>query len=933
MMRQRQFLSARTVLTFVMAAWLLFPSLAGCVETCLLDSAREEYDLRPFMEVLEDADQSLTIEQAASAALAGRYGPTPKGHFNFGFTSSALWFRFTVAETPSGSESGNQPPLWILDPGWQLYDTIELYVPRPETEGGWQIYAAGRLLSVPGGGEKRHFQLPPGLIAPTTCYLRITGIRPLMVAPTIATLDRTLRVNGFKTLGTSLLLGFFATLMLGNLAIYLYTGNGKYKWFVLSNLTFFSFVATTNYQHLIVVKNLPTIIMTIGLVGQAIVATTVRTFFEIRRHNRRLNAILLAAVWSVLGVAASALVLPQELHPKLSVYALMPLTLVVFWACFDSLKRSRVPAFLFLCAWGLTTVLAFTYNWALKGGLPFVHPIYMWVAFVGEAICMSILLAYNIETLSAQRQAAEAMAKARSSFLAGMSHEIRTPMTAILGFLNLSLQLGAGGQLRQYLLRIEAAANHLMDIINDILDLAKIEAGKIELVAGSLDLEALLHDCANILASRAFENDNELVLSIEPGLPRRVTGDSLRLKQVLLNLGGNAVKFTQGGTVRLAVSRAEGGEEGLVALRFEVADTGIGSDPSVMPRLFQSFEQADSSTALVYGGTGLGLSISQRLVRLMGGEITVRSRPGQGSTFGFTVPLGIAPEVPSPEVLSAEGPGALTVLIVEDNPESLSSMETILSAMGHSHVAADSAVEASRLVVSEKFDLILIDWDLPDMAAPQAVSLLRSSEVLTPAPVALMTSPARPEVEKLRLDQLGVQGMLAKPFTASAVEGLLRQVLDSGESAAAADGCAPADAPCDLEQARGLRVLLAEDNLFNQELLGVILDEAGVQLEVVDNGAEAVRRVTDGGAAPDVVLMDVHMPVMDGFEATRTIRADGRFGALPIIAMTADITAEDRARCLDAGMNGHLTKPVDTEELFRVLVKWGREPRGEASHA
>jgi signal transduction histidine kinase/DNA-binding response OmpR family regulator len=926
------FLFARVLALAVLMVCWAFPSAAAGVGMCVLEGSVEEYDLRPYMLFLEDPVGDLTINDVASPELAGRFGPPPRGHFNFGFTSSALWFRFTIVDGEPGLEGGKQSPLWILDPGWHFYDTIHLYVPRPEAEGGWQVYAAGRQLSVPGEGEKRYFQLPPGLSDPVTCYLRVASIRPLMVAPTVATLDRTLRVNGFKTLGTSLLLGFFATLMLGNLAIYLYTGNGKYKWFVLSNLTFASFVATTSYQHLVTVTNLPTVIMMIGLVGQAIVATTVRTFFEFRRYNRRLNMILLAAVWAVLGAAASAPVLPEELHPKLSIYALMPLTLVVFLACFDSLKRSRVPAFLFLCAWGLTTLLAFSYNWALKGGLPFVHPSYMWGAFVGEAICMSILLAYNIETLSAQRQAAEAMAKARSSFLAGMSHEIRTPMTAIQGFLTLSLQLGADGQLRQYLLRIEAAAKHLMDIINDILDLAKIEAGKVELEAGPLDPEDLLHEAADILVARAFENGNELVLSLEPGLPRRVTGDVLRLRQVLINLGGNAVKFTRGGTVRLAVSRTEDAmpRQDLVRLRFEISDTGIGIDPDVLPRLFQSFEQADSSTARVYGGTGLGLSISRRLVRLMGGDISVRSRPGEGSTFGFTVPLGLDPDAVFPEGPAAAEHGALKVLVVEDNPESLSSMEAILSAMGHAHAAAGSAAEASRLAASERFDLVLLDWDLPDMAAPESVRLLRSSEGAEGTPVALMTSPARPEVEKLGLGQLGVQGILAKPFTASSVDGLFRQIMDGG-AAAALDACAPADAPCDMERAKGLRVLLVEDNLFNQELLGVILTEAGVELEVADNGAEAVRRVTEG-EPPDVVLMDVHMPVMDGFAATRAIRGDRRFGGLPVVAMTADITPEDRARCLEAGMNDHLTKPVDTGELFSVLVKWGRQAPLEARH-
>jgi CheY-like chemotaxis protein len=314
----------------------------------------------------------------------------------------------------------------------------------------------------------------------------------------------------------------------------------------------------------------------------------------------------------------------------------------------------------------------------------------------------------------------------------------------------------------------------------------------------------------------------------------------------------------------------------------------------------------------------------------MGGDISVRSRPGKGSTFGFTVPLGLDPDAVFPEGPPAAEHGALKVLVVEDNPESLASLEAILSAMGHAHVAAGSAAEASRLAASERFDLVLLDWDLPDMAAPESVRLLRSSEGAQGTPVALMTSPARPEVEQLRLGQLGVQGILAKPFTASSVEGLFRQVLDGG-AAAALDACAPADAPCDMERARGLRVLLVEDNLFNQELLGVILTEAGGELEVADNGAEAVRRVTEG-EAPDVVLMDVHMPVMDGFAATRALRGDGRFGGLPVVAMTADITPEDRARCLEAGMNDHLTKPVDTGALFSVLVKWGRQAPQEARH-
>ena len=932
-MRRHCFPMTLAVLAFLVLLPSCFIGLSPvwAAATCVLGAEVEEYDLRPFMEYLEDKEKILGIEQVASPDMAPRFGLPPKGHFNFGFTSSALWFRFTIADKQTALADGGLPTIWIFDPGWQFYDTIHLYVPDPDAGGGWRTYSAGRLLSVSGGPDKRYFKLPASLGEPVTCYIRITGIRPIMVAPTIVTLDRALRVNGVKTMGTALLIGFFTTLMLGNLAIYLYTGNSKYKWFVLSNLTFVSFVSTASYQHLILIKNLPTVIMTVGLVGQAIVATTVRTFFEIRKHNKKLNTILLISVWAVLGVAASAFVLPEEIHPKLSVYAVMPLTLVVFWACFDSLKRNRTPALIFMVAWFGAAFAGFTYNWALKGGLPFVHPLFMWVSFVGEAICMSILLAYNIETLSAQRQAAEAMAQTRSSFLASMSHEIRTPMTAVLGFLNLSLHLGAQGQLRQYLLKINAAANHLMGIINDILDLAKIEAGKVELEKKPFGVETLLQDTADLLVSRAFENGNELVVSMQPGLPRRVTGDSLRLKQVLLNLGSNAVKFTHGGTVRLAVHAAADATpvHDALTLRFEVSDTGIGIDPSVLPRLFTSFEQADTSTARVYGGTGLGLSISRRLVQIMGGDITVRSQTGEGSIFEFTVAFSPDPAGEVRGEANAADHGTLNVLVVEDNPASRAAMAEVATCLGLRHRFAGTAAEASQLGDAENFDLILVDWDLPDMIGPEAVTLLRSSERTARVPVALMTSPTRPEMENLHLLGSGVQGILAKPFTASAVEGLLRQLFSSDKSAALADAHPRADAPGNLEQTQGLRVLLAEDNLFNQELLGVILTEAGVEMEIADNGVEAVRRVTEGGAAPDVVLMDVHMPVMDGFEATRTIRNDQRFSGLPIIAMTADITAEDRVRCLEAGMDDHLTKPVDTEELFRILVKWGRTARGE----
>jgi len=523
--------------------------------------------------------------------------------------------------------------------------------------------------------------------------------------------------------------------------------------------------------------------------------------------------------------------------------------------------------------------------------------------------------------MALQRQSAEAMAQAKSTFLASMSHEIRTPMTAILGFLNLSLQMGPEGQLRQYLLKIRTSAQHLLGIINDILDLAKIEADKMELEADPFEVEAVLRDTADILVARAFENGNELVVSVQPGLPRRLVGDSLRLKQILVNLGGNAIKFTRNGTVRLAVLRAEDGPspDNSVTLLFQVSDTGIGIDAAVLPRLFESFVQADTSTARVYGGTGLGLNISRRLVHLMGGEIAVRSQLGQGSTFEFTAVF--KPE--GSDTATAADQEDLKVLVAEDNPASREAMEEVAASLGLKSTFAGSAEEALRLASAENFDLILLDWDLPDTTGPEAVTLLRSSQRLARVPMALMASPAQPEVESIDPARLGVENILFKPFTASSVRDMVRRVIHHDASPAREIGGIAVEEQRNRERARGLRVLLAEDNRVTQELISLILSQAGVLVEVAGNGIEAVLRMMDTSLPePDVVLMDVHMPEMDGYEATQNIRRDRRFQALPIIALTTNVMAGDRQRCLEAGMNDHLGKPVDTGALFAALVKW-----------
>ncbi len=662
---------------------------------CLLGEEGDEPDLRPyFLEYLEDDEKTLTIASGFREDGSAIPGRRKAEHFNFGFQAVSPWFRFTIKGASIGRERA--APVLDFDPSWNLYGTIELFVPDPDgAPGSWRTYGSGHLLSTSGDQERQQFRLPSGLTAPTTCYIRVTGIRALVLSPHITTIDRAIWVNGVKVAGTGLMLGFFCTMLIIHLTIYVYTGNGKFKWLVLGNLSFVGFVALTSYQHLVIFRDIPAAIMMAGLAAQGCLACVIREFLDLRTHNGRTDAVLLLCIWSVFAAAACAFFLPPAMQGKFSMNMAVPVSLVGAWACIVSLKRDRVVSSIFLFAWcGAIATIPY-YNRAAHGAFSFAHPSILWVGFACEGIAMSILMAYTVHAMALQRQSAEAMAQAKSTFLASMSHEIRTPMTAILGYLNLCIQIGPKGQLRQYLLKIRTSAQHLMGIINDILDLAKIEADKVELETKPFEVEAVLRDSADILVTRAFENGNELVLSVQPGLPPRLLGDALRLKQILVNLGGNAIKFTRNGTVHLAVLRAEDGQlpEGAVTLRFAVSDTGIGIDAAVLPRLFESYVQADASTARVYGGTGLGLNISLGWCISWAGRSRCEAGSDRARPSGSAV---LRPDALGAEPLPVVDHGGLRVLVAEDNPAK-EAMEEVAASLGLRGTFAGSAAEALQL--------------------------------------------------------------------------------------------------------------------------------------------------------------------------------------------------------------------------------------------
>jgi two-component system, sensor histidine kinase and response regulator len=512
--------------------------------------------------------------------------------------------------------------------------------------------------------------------------------------------------------------------------------------------------------------------------------------------------------------------------------------------------------------------------------------------------------------------AAEAASTAKSEFLANMSHEIRTPMSAILGLSHLLEHTELAPKQRDHVKKIKVSAHSLLGILNDILDFSKVEAGKLELAPVPFRLDDLMGTLATVSSVSAQSKDIEVLFRIDDDVPRDLVGDELRLQQVLLNLVGNAVKFTHDGHIYVRVAR-EHGDNAQVTLKFTVSDTGIGMDAEQQARLFKAFSQGDATTTRRYGGTGLGLAISSRLVELMDGTLGVKSAPGEGSTFTFTARFVCGRPLQPRQI--EEDLRNLRVLVVDDNPIAREILLEDCRRFGWDGVAVDSgtaalAAQQAAHAAGDPFGLVLMDWKMPGMDGLEAARRMRAhTDSANPCVIMIVTAFSREAVFD-QASQAGVQAVLSKPVTAS-------QLLD-----AVANAHAPVDTrPTALQTANrlaGLRLLVVEDNAINQDVARGILEGEGAVVSLANDGRAAVDMVSGAPQAFDVVLMDMHMPEMDGLEATRRLRADPQFATLPIVAMTANAMAVDRQKCMDAGMNDHVAKPLDVDLLVRTILHW-----------
>jgi two-component system sensor histidine kinase/response regulator len=873
----------------------------------------------PAVTVLYDAAGKLNVEQVMTPTAG--FAVPQSAYATLGVHEEVVWLRIPVAIDPASDGS------WVLDIDYAVLNRIDVYVTRAAKVERHVVL--GNLHAEPSDGRAPAvaLYLTPG--AEYTLLLRIENrgskILPVSLSKPGAFHSAALgeqMVQGMLT-GLSLCLLLYSLAQWINLREPLF---GKFALLVggtmLFSMEFFGigsqYLWRNNVWMTLHAGGLFALMASCGaylFVEQALARPGLdRIFSRLMKLGAALTVVTaIAYAFDIISV--------QVLVGIVSTLGLMPMLLGLPGA-FMRARRGDAVGTYFLIGWAISFASAGVVSQVIGGKIEAnfwtMHALQFGNSF--DMLVFMRILGMRSKAMQSAMLRAEAATRMKSDFLANMSHEIRTPMNAIIGMSRLALMTDPSPKQRNYLTKIQGAGEHLLALINDILDFSKIEAGKLSLEHVAFDLGDIFEHLSSVTVVKADSRRVELVFRVARGVPATLVGDPLRLGQVLINLTSNAVKFTKTGDIVVAVDIVERSADAL-ALRFSVSDTGIGMDEEQLARLFQSFSQGDGSISRRYGGTGLGLSISKQLVEMMGGTIKVSSTPGVGSRFSFTVKLGIG----TAARVTAAPPMAVMqqvrVMVVDDSATACDALLEMLGSFGIAAHAAESGERALEMLargveIGEPYHVVLMDFMMPGWDGIETIRRIRADQRFAAPPSILMVSGyARDEVVP-KDGAVQPEGFLAKPVGPSLLYHSLLQVLRPELSKGDADETVAG--PLDLLRLDGARILLVEDNANNREVALDFLAAASMQVDVAEHGGQAIEMARVGDY--DLVLMDIAMPDIDGLQAARRIRANGAL--MPIVAMTAHAMAGDRENSLAAGMNDHITKPIDPALLFKALLKW-----------